>query len=252
MGKIDWNDSTWKSLDNLKNYIRKYGNPSTNLKDMTRDELLHLAQCTEKAQTLINEGNSECAGCQKIVDECECDRCDGCYCAPVECQCAPKKVILTKILTFVIPKQNPRNDPPQIAIDPPQIAIDPPQIAIDLPQIATDSPQIATDPPALSSDIFEIAPYASVNLDENDEISILSHKIRIKLFILDKTNKYKNKNLNEDILRLMNLIVMQNHAIPPQANLVNLFTRIETLDRASQKAVLQRICAKLLYINKAN
>lgn len=85
--KIDWDNTTWKNNDNIKSYIRKFGNPDTNLSEMTHDELLHLAKCTEKACAITNEENQPCSQCNEIIAECHCVRCDNCYCVQIECKC---------------------------------------------------------------------------------------------------------------------------------------------------------------------
>ena len=239
--KIDWDNAAWKSIDNLKNYIRKYGNSAVSLNEMNQEELLHLARCTEKAQILINEGNSQCLQCHKIVDCCECDRCNQCYCVPMECKCPPQKMILTKKLVFL--KSNSKK-------------INLPQIVDNVVQNAQSNNQnnnqnSSNNGSNSSNEHNEVNESLSNNGKYRDEIMILSYKIKLKLFIMDKINKYKNKNLNDDILLVMNLIVFQ-HCNPNETikdnnkrNIVELFEQIDELDIDKQKQILHCMCSKL-------
>ena len=82
-----------------------------------------------------------------------------------------------------------------------------------------------------------------------EQIENLAYKIKLKLFILDKTNKYKNKPLNRDILQLIVLIVTQ-HQVQlnerDQQTIVKLFAKIESLDKQLQLEILKTI---MLYLN---
>ena len=68
---------------------------------MNKEDLLKLAQSTEKARVLIDEGNSKCSSCEYIIDECICDRCSKCFNITDKCECYNtsknmKKIILIK------------------------------------------------------------------------------------------------------------------------------------------------------------
>jgi len=84
---INWNDNIWKSDDNIKLYIRKYGNPPSNLNTLTHDELLLFAQKTEKVVVLNSIDQKTCDHCNGILDQCICPRCDKCYESIFDCMC---------------------------------------------------------------------------------------------------------------------------------------------------------------------
>jgi len=91
---IEWNTNVWKSKDNLKHYIRQYGNGEINLTKLSYEDLFKLAKSTEKANVLINEGSQQCQSCCKIIDECNCDRCNICFEILLQCTC--EKIIKIK------------------------------------------------------------------------------------------------------------------------------------------------------------
>ncbi len=83
--RINWKSPIWSTI-NLKAYIRKKGNPIKNMNDMSKTELVKAAACTERARALIEEDDEACKHCKKIIDDCICERCPGCYDVVCECE----------------------------------------------------------------------------------------------------------------------------------------------------------------------
>ena len=270
--KIDWNHIAWKSDENIKSYIRKFGNQNTDLSSMDHEQLLHLAKCTEKACAITYEENSQCSQCSEIIDKCHCNRCDDCYCVQNECKCE-------KGYKYSPPNnkynddeeyENKCNDDQQYEnkcedkynkSDKPFINDTHKNMTLPLKKIVLTKKMYMISKKEVNDvkeDIQEpikqkvkqnISKCTAKNIPShrpfiNENIENLAYKIKLKLFILDKTNKYKNKALNQDILRLIELVVMHhdvNIDAMDRSSIVKLFSKIETLDKQLQLNILKNI-----------
>lgn len=91
-------DFTAKQWTNaaLKAYLRQNGQEK--LSNKNKQELIKLATSTEKAKALIDEENALCSGCNKSIDDCECERCDECFETLRDCFCVEAKERRAKLL----------------------------------------------------------------------------------------------------------------------------------------------------------
>lgn len=216
--KINWDEDVWKHDINLKSYIRKHGNGSVNLNQYNHEQLLKLAKNTERANVLNDIEQQICMYCVTNIDNCTCERCDYCYNTKYECECDDNS---KKSIKSDTQKQEP----------------------IEIIENAEPSKKTI-----IINYNNNVDSAKKMNDLANIDIEILSKKIRLKLFILEKSNKFKNQNLNNDIKSLIILIVV-NHSIELQdidkTSIITIFKKIEKLSKTLQLSILQNILLAL-------
>lgn len=238
MDRLDFKDKRWNN-STLKRYLKNNGVSNfKNLKtgeDLTKKELIKLA-------TYIEEENQKCSSCNKLTDDCECDRCDKCYEIITECSC-PKKVNIRQKTKKKLIKRVKK------------------KISINLESDSESKKEdIETEDESSSYDsssdeeveiknkyIKKKKEYIETLDDIETDLQITSMKIKIKVFLSEKVEK--KPALEKDVFKLIELI-LKKYSIKFKNDDTKFFTlmfkRIFKQNKLKQKMILQDIIKYLI------
>jgi len=215
---INWNDVAWKSKVNLQAYIRKYGNPPKNMSKMTIEELRIFAQKTEKGRALLDIEDELCNQCNQNLENCECIKCRVCINIIPECECETPTLPKEDI---IIPDPIPEPPKPQT----------PPKKQI---KVVKKKKIIIRKKSGRTKDDVDV------------DIIITKNKIKLKLFITEKAQKYKE--IQQDVLDLL-IYVTEKYNVVLEDNekttLPNIMKKVFTFDKKIQSKILSEVVKHL-------
>jgi len=218
---IDWNDKAWNTKINIQAYIRKYGNPPKNMSKMTVEELKEFAKKTERGRAILDIEDELCNECNQNLDNCECIKCRVCINIIPECECETPTLPKEEIII-----QDPIPEPPK----PPKPQT-PPKKQVKVIK---------------KKKIIIRKKSGRMKEDVDMDILITKNKIKLKLFITEKAQKYKE--IQQDVLDLLIYITEKYNVVledNEKTTLPNIMKKVFTFDKKIQAKILSEVVKHL-------
>jgi len=271
----NFRDKKWTN-GALKAYLRKNGQEK--LSNKNKEELIKLAESTEKAKALLDEENTLCNGCNKTIDDCECERCDECFETLRDCLCIEAKERREKLqqMKQMINPLTSFANKFQTAMKPQHLPLTEQNVkkfteaSSSMSSVASKTNTVSSvtsskkvkkivkkivkkkqDKPktktVVSIDLDSIQEEEKDEIDIETELQISALKIKIKLFIADKIEN--KKSVQSDVFSLMELILLK-HKITltddEKTVFPRIFQRIYKESKEKQKKILKDIVIYLV------
>lgn len=190
--KMNFKQKEW-TLGTLKIYLRKNG--ITDFKNKSVDDLRKMAENLDKAKSLLEEEEQKCNNCNKIIDNCNCNRCNFCYEIIKECNCDIKNK--EPVVKELVKEDN-----------------------LDESSDYDDSSSYDS---VITIKDEDTSSYDTLNTDEcnfklkdKQELELYALKIRVKIFMTK--NILNNNSMVNDVLKFMNLLCKKYNIILEEVN----------------------------------
>jgi hypothetical protein len=207
-------------MNKLKNFLLEKGENIDNLSDI---QILQRVKQVRKGQELIKLENEICNYCNNKFDDCICSKCSKCY--EIICECVDDIKIITK-------KEQEED-----------------RVREEEDRVREEENKIKEK--LLKKEIKRQFKEKQKKKDEKDEnlllISLYSHKIKLKIFLLEKI--IPHPKIYPDIIELLILILLKNNIKlknEEKENINGIFNRIYQEPVKNQKIILKCIIDNLI------